>query len=608
VSPAPRLSLGAATNADPGAALAFLHAWRPHADELVVAVDERAHPDTAEACRAVADQLHVVPAVAHVERYLGWMLSRCSGEWILRMDDDELPSAALIAALPDLVASRSHTHFWLPRRWVHPVPGRFLAEGTWLRDLQVRLLRNVSGLWRIPGAVHTNVEVAGASRVADAPFLHLTTLLDDVDTRRRRARSYEELLPGLRFWTGERSGSVYLPEDLPGVRTEALPAADAERARAFLAAATAPSPPAAAAPRAPTVGHDELDIWLDDRELGPGAYAARIRLVHPLEPMPARAVQHVQVEVVNAGDATWPQGPDPWPPLAVGHRWLDAGGAPLDAPNPRAAFTERVAPGATTRLVVPIQAPAEPGEHTVAVDVVHEFVRWFGRPATQAVQIGGLAHAPAARSEGPAANRLEVLTRDLQALHDTLARTPLAERYWMWGGLLLGWAREGRPLAHDLHDADFGFSVRDGERFATGARALMAAGFEPLYRFRNNAGQVTQYTFARNDAKFEFFAVEPHEDRLRYHVFSDGDGRPLQALGEIPDQPTEPFRFLGRTWRKHVDHEAELAAVYGDWRTPDAEWAYMADRALRRREPWHATERAWSGELGDVREVPSCTP
>ncbi len=43
---------------------------------------------------------------------------------------------------------------------------------------------------------------------------------------------------------------------------------------------------------------------------------------------------------------------------------------------------------------------------------------------------------------------------DLQLLNDTLAAHGLAQSYWLWGGVLLGWAREGAPLAHD-RDADF---------------------------------------------------------------------------------------------------------------------------------------------------------
>src|SRR3954453_11834963 len=87
----PRLSLCAVTSAPPARARAFPEAWRPLAEELVVAVDERADPATEGACAAVADRVYVVPAATPMERYLGWLQGACGGEWILRADDDELP-------------------------------------------------------------------------------------------------------------------------------------------------------------------------------------------------------------------------------------------------------------------------------------------------------------------------------------------------------------------------------------------------------------------------------------------------------------------------------------------------------------------------------------
>ena len=38
---------------------------------------------------------------------------------------------------------------------------------------------------------------------------------------------------------------------------------------------------------------------------------------------------------------------------------------------------------------------------------------------------------------------IELLAEDLRDLHDVLERTNLDGHYWVWAGLLLGWAREG---------------------------------------------------------------------------------------------------------------------------------------------------------------------
>jgi GT2 family glycosyltransferase len=219
---------------------------------------------------------------------------------------------------------------------------------------------------------------------------------------------------------------------------------------------------------------------------------------------------------------------------------------------------------------------------------------WIRRGVGATAALGRAASGQLARRGD--SSRKRAFGDDLRLLHDTLATTSFGERYWMWGGVLLGWARDRDLLDHDLYDADFAFSVSDMAHFAIAARALIAAGFQPLFRFRNNEGTPTEYTFARNGAKFEFFAVEPCGETLRYHVFSD-DELSMQATSEIRDQPLARFRFLRREWRKHADHGAELTQIYGDWQTPDPDWRYMEGPAIVKREPWSATDYAWTGEF-----------
>jgi SAM-dependent methyltransferase len=116
------------------------------------------------------------------------------------------------------------------------------------------------------------------------------------------------------------------------------------------------------------------------------SYRAAIRVLRPIGSMPAGTTQHVQVEVTNLGDEWWPRGPDPEPAIFVGHRWRRADGTE-DLHTPRTALTEAVAPGATARLSVAIQAPLEAGPHELGVDMVHEWVRWFDCADVQEVDV-----------------------------------------------------------------------------------------------------------------------------------------------------------------------------------------------------------------------------
>lgn len=192
----------------------------------------------------------------------------------------------------------------------------------------------------------------------------------------------------------------------------------------------------------------------------------------------------------------------------------------------------------------------------------------------------------------------------LRLLNDTLASAGFADRYWIWAGLLIGYAREGWPLAHDAADADFCIRREHYPAFEAAALALLAAGFSPKYRFFNNAGRVTEISFERAGAKFEFFVLdEIPGGELEYYDLSDGQsgGEPTEARARIAAQPLESIHFVGRTWLKHADHDAELTAMYGSWRTPDEDWWFMDDRAIVERTAWdRATEIDWDGTLGDL--------
>ena len=71
---------------------------------------------------------------------------------------------------------------------------------------------------------------------------------------------------------------------------------------------------------------------------------------------------------------------------------------------------------------------------------------------------------------------------NLQLLNDVIAQTALAERYWLWGSVLLGWAREGRLLGHDAADADFGIFAADEADWLSATPSLASAGFQPPHR------------------------------------------------------------------------------------------------------------------------------
>jgi hypothetical protein len=178
----------------------------------------------------------------------------------------------------------------------------------------------------------------------------------------------------------------------------------------------------------------------------------------------------------------------------------------------------------------------------------------------------------------------------LQLINDVLSRTPMAGRYWLFGGALLGYVREGNLLLHDSVDADFAFLAEDLQRLETCIPALVEAGFSPLYRFPGVEGDAFEWSFSRGNAKVEFFRHDVVGDHFRYHACGHRDwGEPrgsVYNIYEIPAQPLEEFRFLGRTWLKPRDPELQLTAMYGDWRTPQPGWDYMRGPNIVETHPW----------------------
>ena len=78
-------------------------------------------------------------------------MRECRGEWVLTVDDDEIPSRALLDSLPELIQARDVTHYWLPRRWLYPTADRYLDAPAWRPDYQPRLVLNDPRVDLVPG-------------------------------------------------------------------------------------------------------------------------------------------------------------------------------------------------------------------------------------------------------------------------------------------------------------------------------------------------------------------------------------------------------------------------------------------------------------------------
>jgi hypothetical protein len=370
----PSISLCVMTPGPPERVRALLEACREQVDEIVLVADASGDPATLDACADLADARFSVDCSSVVVA-LGWILLQCRGDWVLRLDDDEVPGPRLLEELRAIAADRFPTNVAIRRHWLYPDRDRYLVTPPWRPDFQVRFVRNVPGIWSFPGVMHGALEVLGERRLAAEPLYHADLLLSDVDQRRAKRDRFAGQRPDLAA-DGFPVNDMYVPEDHP-VETAAVPEPDRALVERVLDGSEPPPGPAAAGPPPRHVERAELERPTAARTVLTGAYRAAIRLAPGEPPFAPGEVRQLEVVAENHGDEWWPRGDVP-PHIRLGSRWVTLDGEAPAGPEARAVFTEWVRPGQATRVMLRVVAPSRPGHYALEVDVVHEHVRWFG--------------------------------------------------------------------------------------------------------------------------------------------------------------------------------------------------------------------------------------
>lgn len=390
------ISFCVATRGSAARVRALLELMRPHVDEIVLSVQTGSGGfETLEACQGLADQALVHSlADGSPSQLPAWLLHRCSGDWILRLDDDELPSAALLAALPELANDRrSACAIALKRRWLFPDPHHWISGFPWGGEPQTRLLRNLPSLWTFSGANHTEGEFHADRSLQDLPIYHLDLLLRTEEQRRAKRDWYENLVPDL-DWETFALNDMYLPEAY-GPATEAVPEADRPAIQSLLD--PAPTPGSAGnreadgavgvtGPRVTSM--HEVIKHNAARELPPDSYLATLEFLRPREELITRTASWFELMVENLGTSPWPWGDVP-PLIRIGTRWLTADGQPVSMAAQRTLFRETIWPSVPTLVPLLVETPAIPGDYVLEADLVHEGIKWFGCQVQTAVAVAG---------------------------------------------------------------------------------------------------------------------------------------------------------------------------------------------------------------------------
>jgi hypothetical protein len=369
---------------------ALLEVVRPHVDEVVLAVDRAGDPAALEACADLADRRLSYQLEGPPSELIGWVRSRCAGDWILQLDDDEVPSAGLMEALPALMAERRPLGYGLLRRWLYPVSDRYLATAPWGVESLERLVRNVPGAWRFDGRVHTAPCAGAEMRHVALAFYHLDLLAQPEAARRAKAVDYETQDPGIAY-RGLSVNALYLPEAFDDLETAPVPAGDVDLVDAVLSPKAPPDTPPATADVEP-VGSGQIAAFTQSGELAADDYRASLGLPEPPEVLTSDAPHPIALTVRNEGSTAWPWGGDVEPLVRAGYRWWRVDTGELAAEG-RVPFTETVRPGRESLLIMTVDTPADADEYVFEVDLVHEHVRWFGCEVRTRVSVEAAAGA-----------------------------------------------------------------------------------------------------------------------------------------------------------------------------------------------------------------------
>jgi hypothetical protein len=372
------------TTADPGARVAAVLApLREVADEIVVAVDSRLDPSRLGRYAEVADRLLRYEFAVPHDRTWALIHAECSGDWVLRVDGDELLSSTAVERLPKLIEARDVFQYWFPCRWLYPDAYHWLDQPPWGYDNN-KLLRNDPATMWFPGLSHLGVAPAFPSRYLREGYYHFDYLVRSPDERRAKLKYYVESTPAELKLRGSDADMrrYYLPEEFGRLNTVAVDRRDIALIDTVLDAEgdETPTPKGLEVPLATRA---EIDALWPGRSLDAEACRASITPLDP--PLRLTLGEHrpVVVRVRNEGTETWPWGqPNAprlgyWPSvehhplIRFSHRWLERDGPMTVTGDQHTSLPAYLRPGESMVVPVLTVAPTDPGDYLLEIDLAH---------------------------------------------------------------------------------------------------------------------------------------------------------------------------------------------------------------------------------------------
>lgn len=368
----------------------ILSMFRNVAWEIVCAVDVGVPKSDLDHLNGIADKVFIVDKSPSVlDSYLGWLHSQCSGDWVLKIDSDEVPSQKLLDELPNLIESLDIQTYLTTRRWSFESSSYWLNERPWYPDWQDRLLRNNPSSLRFHGVAHTNSQYNFPLKHIDTPIYHLDCLLSDLDSRREKVKHYNNIAPGLYASDGRPlSDTLYLPEITSSRLPSLVPDEDRQLIELALAGRVHPHTVVDRTKEFEpiSISWSEINKFWAQRKLEPSAYACEISAYEACPIFRVGSQTKLVVSVKNLGDEIWPYG-NWYPAIKLGYRWYTQENTATEVGFFTSSFTCDVHPNTSVLQEISVVSPNMVGTYTLVIDVLHEGVAWFGMASYFQVEV-----------------------------------------------------------------------------------------------------------------------------------------------------------------------------------------------------------------------------
>lgn len=362
------LSVCCVTDQSPEQTAAVLAPLRRVAGEIVIGLDRRLAPQR-KAFERMADRVVVVEP-GPIEGNIAAVHAACSLEWVLRIDADEIVSAALVRALPTLVADDRVRQYAFTRRWLTPDARAWIDERPWWPDVQVRLVRRSTA--RFSAEVHAPVELDAPRLFVDAPIYHANAVLFSQADRQRKVLEYEVVHLGGPGTLREDNVVIYEPEQVSDLATAAVPGEDQRAIADLLAAAGRPRPDHRTRSRALDTEGSAAATWL---HAGASGTEVALHIAERDLRLVAGQARSVLVRVTNTSPDAWTAGREVGADgIALGAVWMSSRGERGD--GPRTLLPADLPAG--EEVLVPVElglVPADAAE--LRFGVIDEGVRWL---------------------------------------------------------------------------------------------------------------------------------------------------------------------------------------------------------------------------------------